>query len=191
MASTRTPARTGRRNDSPDTPATESAPDTTPTPAAAPVRTVPVYAAGCGNPDVVLKSASDAGFQCGLDENLTAWAVSPDGRLRLEFGPESGRYFGNPMGGLWLVTYTDAAEPRSGWRAQFGDNCPAEAIAAFVKALAFAGGLDPERADGGEADTEVAVTLQVTTRPDAATAEEQAGPAVQPVPAQATAPTTA
>jgi hypothetical protein len=198
MASTRIPARTGRRNDSPDTPAAESAPDTTPTPAtpdtapAAPARTVPVYAAGCGNPDVVLKSASDAGFQCGLDENMTAWAVSPDGRLRLEFGPESGRYFGNPMGGLWLVTYTDAAEPRSGWRAQFGDNCPAEAIAAFVKALAHPSGLDPERADGGEADTEVTVTLQVTTiTPDAARTEEQAGPATRPAPAQATAPTTA
>lgn len=182
MTATRTPTRPVRRTGGPAT-ATEAVPDR---PVGAAVRTVPAYAAGCGNPDVVLKSASEAGFRCGLDENLTAWAVSPDEHLRLEFGPDSARYAGNPMGGLWLVTYTDPAEPRSGWRAQFGDNCPAEAVAAFIKALVIPGGLDPERADMGEADSEITVTMQASTRPVAATAEEQADRATGPVPAQAT-----
>ena len=188
MSATRTPARTGRRTSGPDTPAAESVPDNTHAPATAPaaVRTVPAYAAGCGLPESALDAGADAGFRRGQDENETSWAVSPDERLRVEFGPESARYAGNPMGGLWLVTYTDPKAPRGGWRAGFGDNCPAEAIAAFVKALVIPGGLDPDRADADQTETQV--TVEITTGTARAHAEEQANPAdTEPEPAQATA----
>src|SRR6185312_15346751 len=101
------------------------------------------------------------------------------------FGPESSQYAGNPMGGLWLVTYTDPEAPRNGWRAGFGDNCPAEAIAAFIKALAIPGGLDPDRADADQAQTRITVEISTGTAP--AQAEEQAQPDTQPESAQATA----
>ncbi|MBR7833498.1 DUF317 domain-containing protein [Actinospica durhamensis] len=186
MTATRTPARTPRRTGTPDTATAGSAPDHTPAPV--PGHTVPAYAAGCGLPESALDAGADAGFRRGTDENETSWAVSPDERLRIEFGPESARYAGNPMGGLWLVTYTDPEAPRRGWRAGFGDNCPAEAIAAFIKALAIPGGLDPDRADADQA--EARITVQITTDITTAQAEEQADPAdTQPEPAQATAPT--
>lgn len=178
MTGTRTPARPGRRTGAPDT-TTEAAPDR---PTGAAVRTVPAYAAGCGLPDTALDAGTEAGFRRGADENETSWAVSPDERLRIEFGPESSRYAGNPMGGLWLVTYTDPEAPRGGWRAQFGDNCPAEAIAAFIKALAIPGGLDPDRADAEPAETQV--TVQITSGATPSQAAEQA----DAEPAQATAP---
>lgn len=177
MTATRTPARPGRRTDAAEA-ATEAAPNSS---TGAAVRTVPAYAAGCGLPDSALCAGAEAGFRRGVDENQTSWAVSPDERLRVEFGPESARYAGNPMGGLWLVTYADPETPRGGWRAQFGDNCPAEAIAAFIKALAIPGGLDPDRADAEPAETRIAV--QISSEP-AAEAEEQA----DTDPAQATAP---
>ncbi|WP_034268030.1 DUF317 domain-containing protein [Actinospica robiniae] len=182
MTSTRTPARTGRRTGGPDALVAESAPDHTTAPAA--VRMVPAYAAGCGLPETALNAGAE--FRRGQDENETGWAVSPDGHLRVEFAPESSRYAGNPMGGLWLVTYTDPEAPRGGWRAQFGDNCPAEAIAAFVKALAIPGGLDPDRADTDQA--EARITVEISTGIAEAAAEEQAQPDTQPEPAQATAP---
>lgn len=179
MTATRTPARPGRRTGAPDT-TTEAAPDR---PTGAAVRTVPAYAAGCGLPETALDAGAEAGFRRGADENETSWAASPDERLRIEFGPESSRYAGNPMGGLWLVTYTDPEAPRDGWRAQFGDNCPAEAIAAFIKALAIPGGLDPDRADADSGETQV--TVQITAGASPAQAEEQADAET----AQATAPT--
>ncbi|WP_034266624.1 DUF317 domain-containing protein [Actinospica robiniae] len=181
MTATRTPARTGRRTGTPDT-TTEAAPADT---VEAPARTVPAYAAGCGLPESALNAGAEAGFRRGADENEMSWVVSPDERLRIEFGPESARYAGNPMGGLWLVTYTDPEAPRGGWRAQFGDNCPAEAIAAFIKALAIPGGLDPDRADADPAETRVSVQIITGTTP--AQAEEQAEPDTQPESAQATA----
>jgi hypothetical protein len=190
MSATRTSTRTGRGATAADTSA--AAPDTpahaasaAPTPDAA-TRTVPGYAAGCGLPRLVLDTAADLGFQCATDENQDAWAVSPDGLLRVDFGPESSRYAGNPMGGLWLITYTDPDQPRNGWRAQFGDNCPAEAIVAFIKALLIGGGLDPERADSDSGETQI--TVQITTGHAPAKAEEQAMPGTQPADAQATAP---
>ena len=181
MSATRTPAaRPARRIGAPDT---DTVPDND-TVAAAPVRTVPAYAAGCGLPELALAAGAEAGFRRGDNEDQASWAVSPDGRLHIEFGPESSRYAGNPMGGLWLITYTDTDAPREGWRAQFGDNCPAEAIAAFVKALAVPGGLDPERADADQASR---ITVEITTEPAAAHAEEQARPDTEPDTAQATA----
>jgi hypothetical protein len=184
MTTTRTSVRSGRRTGTPDT-ATEAAPDH---PTRAAVRTVPAYAAGCGLPESALNAGAEAGFRRGTDENEASWAVSSDELLRIEFGPESSRYAGNPMGGLWLVTYADPEAPRGGWRAQFGDNCPAEAIAAFIKALAVPGGLDPDRADADQA--EARITVQILTDITAAQAEEQADSAnAQPEFAQATAST--
>lgn len=183
MSAARTPARTSRRTApaAPDTgtgteptapvPAApaDTAPDTAPVPAAG---TVPAYAAGSGLPGLVLDAACGAGFRCEPDQDGNVRAVSPDGRLTIDFGPESNHYALSPMGGLWLVTYVDEQAPRNGWFAKFGDNCPAEAITAFVKALNIEGGLDPERVD---APGRAQITVQITTTATSpVAAEEQA-----------------
>jgi hypothetical protein len=112
---------------------------------AAPSR-VPAYAAGPGAPDTALSLLAEAGWTAYQDENANTTLVSPDGQVRAEFGPETGRYHHNRHAALWQVTYTDA-NPYSThtWTALFGDRVPAEAIAAFFRTLIHPDGLDPDR----------------------------------------------
>ena len=115
-------------------------------PAAAAPLTVPVYAAGPGLPEAAFAPARAAGFTEATDELGNIAFTSPDGRLAIEWGPESYRYRTNPTGGLWQIKYTDATAPAEGWSAQLGDNVPAEAVGALITALTAPGGLNPDRA---------------------------------------------
>lgn len=190
MSETRPTTRPNRRSSAEAAPASHAEPAAaagTPTgPTPVPPQRVAAYAAGSGIPTIAFKATADAGLAYDLDEDGNAWATTADGRLRIEFGPETSRYGGNPRGGLWLITYTDPDQPAQGWRSMFGDQVPVEAVAAFIKALLIPEGLDPDRADRDPFETQI--TIQITTAQQAhAEAEEQAGPADQPIPAQATA----
>lgn len=108
--------------------------------------TVPVYAAGAGAPDLALDRLFQAGWTQYRDNLGDVAYVSPDGAVRAEFGPETRRY--GTGGALWEVTYTDPnpyAKTRSGWSATFGDQVPAEAIAAFLATLTDPNGLELDR----------------------------------------------
>jgi hypothetical protein len=111
-----------------------------------PPGTVPVYAAGSGAPDTALSRLAKAGWALYSDGLGNVTYRSPDGCVRAEFGPETGRYnSGEP---LWEVTYSNAspyAKARNNWTATFSEAAPAEAIAGFLAALADAAGLELDR----------------------------------------------
>ena len=115
-------------------------------PPPSPDRTVPVYAAGPGTPDTALEILAWAGWSRYEDQRGDVTYRSADGQVSAEFGPETARYRQHPRTGLWQVTYTgpDPYRPDA-WTAAFGDQVPAEAIAAFLQALIDSDGLDPDR----------------------------------------------
>ena len=111
-------------------------------------KTFPVYAAGAGQPDLALNRLREAAWTRYTDDLGNVTYISPDGAVRAEFGPETDRYARNPHSALWQVTYADPdpyATSRKSWTATYGDNTPAEAIAAFLITLIAPEGLDPER----------------------------------------------
>jgi hypothetical protein len=100
---------------------------------------VPGYAAGPGYPTPALTAAAAAGWTTFQDGLANVTCTSPDKRARLQFGPETVRY-ARCRDRLWQVSYT--ADPigtstpgTAHWSATFGDNTPAEAIAAFLTTL--------------------------------------------------------
>ena len=116
-------------------------PETDPT-APAPV-TVPGYAAGAGDPSLALDRLRDAGWTRYEDGDGDVTYVSPDGAARAQFAPEIA-----PPAPLWAVAYTNPdpyAKNRMSWKATFGMDTPAEAIAAFVTALTDPAGLRADR----------------------------------------------
>ena len=121
-------------------------------PHAAPAETaparVPVYAAGHGNPDLALSILTSAGWALYEDNLANKTLVSPDGQVACEFGPETSRYAHNARTALWEIRFTHP-DPylQIAWTAHFGDQVPAEAIAAFLQALTDPAGLDPARAN--------------------------------------------
>ena len=115
-----------------------------PAPAPCPV---PVYAAGPGMPDHALEKLREAGWTRYEDGLGDVSYISPDGAVAVEFGPETRRYL-NDRDALWQAAYIDPnpyTSSRRSWRAAFGENVPAEAIAAFLAALCGPDGLDPDR----------------------------------------------
>jgi hypothetical protein len=112
----------------------------------APAR-VPVYAAGHGEPDLALRVLTAAGWTAYEDNLANKTLVSPDGQVTCEFGPETSRYAHNARGALWEIRFTHPNPYlQMTWTAHFGDQVPAEAIAAFLRALTDPAGLDPDRA---------------------------------------------
>ena len=112
--------------------------------APAPV-TVPAYAAGHGTPDVALGRLREAGWTRYADGDCNITYISPDGAARAEFGPETRHA---EYGVLWQVAYTDPdpyTKSPATWKATFGAQVPAEAIAAFLTALTDPEGLETER----------------------------------------------
>ena len=108
--------------------------------------TVPAFAAGAGIPTLALDRLRDAGWDRYEDDRGNVTYVSLDGCARAEFGPETPRYL--LFGALWEFAYTDPnpyAKNRKSWKASFGDEVPAEAIAAFIEALTDPNGLDFDR----------------------------------------------
>lgn len=105
--------------------------------------TVPGYAAGPGIPTPALEALRDAGWTRYEDGEGDVTYVSPDGAASARFAPEIA-----PPDPLWALAYTDpdpyAKSPRS-WKATFGSNTPAEAIAAFVAALTDPAGIEIDR----------------------------------------------
>lgn len=128
-----------------DTTAAPSEPHTAPA-NGAPAR-VPVYAAGHGEPDLALGVLTAAGWALYEDKLANKTLVSPDGQVACEFGPETSRYAHDARTALWEVRFTHP-DPylHITWTARFGDQVPAEAIAAFLRALTEPTGLDPHRA---------------------------------------------
>ena len=124
---------------------TSAAPDTAAADSA-PAR-VPVYAAGAGEPGTALDLLIRAGWAHYEDDLANKTLVSPDGQVTCEFGPETARYAHNARTALWEVRFTHPNPYlQMTWTAHFGDQVPAEAIAAFLRALTDPAGLDPDRA---------------------------------------------
>lgn len=104
-------------------------------------RRVPGYAAGPGYPAPALNAAAQAGWTEFQDKVANVTYTSPDRCARLSFGPETNRYAAC-RDELWQATYiTDptasiTASGATHWAATFGDYTPAEAIAAFLTAVA-------------------------------------------------------
>jgi hypothetical protein len=113
---------------------------------------VPGYAAGPGYPAPALNAAAQAGWTRFEDDAANVTYTSPDACARLQFGPETVRYT-RCRARLWQATYTpdptSTTTGQAGWKATFGENTPAEAIAAFLTALTRSAG----RHTDGEADT--------------------------------------
>lgn len=127
--------------------ATSAAPDTAAAAADSPPARVPVYAAGPGNPDLAISLLIEAGWAMYADNLANKSLVSPDGQVTCEFGPETARYAHNARTALWEVRFTHPNPYLAvSWTAHFGDHVPAEAIAAFLRALTDPAGLDPDRA---------------------------------------------
>lgn len=111
-----------------------------------PARTLPVpelvppYAAGAGIPAPALEAAGAAGWVEHVDELSNVTFTSPDGCCRLEFGPETHRYWCD-ADRLWVADYRPEPGGERGWAAHFGDDTPAEAIAAFVRVLTDPAGI--------------------------------------------------
>jgi len=101
---------------------------------------VPPYAAGAGIPAPALDAALAAGWTMVEDEFANVTHTSPDGSCRLEFGPESARYR-HDAERLWVAEYRPEPGGERGWAAHFGDDVPAEAIAAFVRVLTDPAGI--------------------------------------------------
>ena len=120
-------------------------PTTRDTAAAEPAR-VPPYATGPGEPDTALDVLRVAGWATYEDELANKTLVSPDGQVICEFGPETFRYAHNRRTALRQVTFTHPDPYRaSGWSALFGDEVPAQAIAAFLAALTDPAGQPADR----------------------------------------------
>jgi hypothetical protein len=108
--------------------------------------TVPVWAAGAGMPDKALDILDAAGWHRYTDDDSNVTFRSPDGAVTAEFGPETERH--HRRGPLWEVAYTALdpyAKNRPNWTATFGDQVPAEAIAAFLATLTDPAGLEIDR----------------------------------------------
>ncbi|WP_169739821.1 DUF317 domain-containing protein [Actinospica robiniae] len=101
---------------------------------------VPPYAAGGGIPAPALEAARAAGWTRSEDEASTVTLTSPDGRCHLEFGPETERYL-QDADRLWVAEYRPEPGGERGWAAHFGDDVPAEAIAAFIRVLTDPAGI--------------------------------------------------
>ncbi|MBR7830619.1 DUF317 domain-containing protein [Actinospica sp. MGRD01-02] len=101
---------------------------------------VPPYAASAGIPAPALDAAGAAGWTRFEDEVANVTYTSPDGRCRLEFGPETERYRYD-ADRLWVAEYRPEPGGERGWAAHFGDDTPAEAIAAFVRVLTDPAGI--------------------------------------------------
>ena len=101
---------------------------------------VPVYAAGAGIPAPALKVAQEADWMRFEDEVANVRFTSPDERALLEFGPETVRYY-HDRDALWLAEYRPGPGLAGAWAASFGSETPAEAIAAFTRAVACMPGI--------------------------------------------------
>jgi len=105
------------------------------------------HAAGAGAPDLALDILDSAGWTPEHDEDGNKAFRSPDGNLRVCWGPETRAY--HSRGPLWTITYTPGADetPDGGWDASFGDNTPVELIAALLRDLVSGEPLDVDRAE--------------------------------------------
>lgn len=101
---------------------------------------VPVYAAGAGMPARALEVTAEAGWMRFEDEAANVRFTSPDERALLEFGPETVRYY-HDRDALWLAEHRPGPGMAGAWAATFGSETPAEAIAAFTRALACPPGI--------------------------------------------------
>ncbi|WP_169740005.1 DUF317 domain-containing protein [Actinospica robiniae] len=100
----------------------------------------PPYAAGGGMPTPALEAARAAGWDRSEDEAGNLTYRSPDGRCHVEFGPETDRY-SRDADRLWVAEYRPEPGGERGWAAHFGEDVPAEAIAAFLRALTDPAGI--------------------------------------------------
>jgi hypothetical protein len=101
---------------------------------------LPAYAAGSGIPAPALQAAQDAGWTRHEDEAANVTYTSPDEQCVLEFGPETDRYHYD-HDRLWSAEYRPGPGQPRAWAAHLGDATPAEAIAAFIRALTDHGGI--------------------------------------------------
>lgn len=85
-------------------------------------------------PPRALEVARGAGWMRFEDEAANVRFTSPDERALLEFGPETVRYY-HDRDALWLAEYRPGPGVAGAWAATFGSETPAEAIAAFTRAL--------------------------------------------------------
>ena len=111
-------------------------------------------AAGEGAPDLALHVLDAAGWTRTGDELGNTTFTSPDGTVKAAFGPETDAHYAH--GPLWTVVSTPhetggeargECNPPCGWTATFGDQTPAEHVAAFFRDLADTTPLDTDRAD--------------------------------------------